>query len=117
MSGCEVPIENLQAAPKPPKSPIAKYIAAMLNMQAKTATKNGVKLKIAVVPDAYLFFMAKTYQDYEDLGLDEKLLARSWRAPIPSTSDSATASFSGSTLPEMEATMSSSIKASPGTSR
>lgn len=71
-----VPIENLQAAPKPPKSPIAKYIAAMLNMQAKTATKNGVKLRIAVVPDAYLFFMAKTYQDYEDLGLDEKLLAK-----------------------------------------
>ena len=67
---------SLSAAPKPPKSPIAKYIEALLKMQVKTATKSGVKMQINVVPDAYLYFMAKKYQEYEDLGLDATLLSK-----------------------------------------
>lgn len=69
-------LEDLQAAPKPPKSPIAKYIEALLKMQTKSATKSYVTMRVSVVPDAYLYFMAKTYREYEDLGLDENLLVK-----------------------------------------
>ena len=83
-----MPLDSLQAAPKDPKknknsktrkapkSSIETYLARMLTMQAKSATKNGVKLTVQAVPDAYLYYMAKIYQDYEGLGLSEELLAK-----------------------------------------
>ena len=83
-----IPLDNLQAAAKDPKknknsktrkapkSSIENYLARMLTMQVKSATKNGVKLTVQAVPDAYLYFMAKTYRDYEGLGLSEELLTK-----------------------------------------
>ena len=70
------PIGELRAAPKPPKSPIGKYLDGLLKMQTKSATKNDVSMRVSVIHDAYLYFMAKTYQEYEDLGLDENLLSK-----------------------------------------
>ena len=70
------PLCSLPAAPKPPKSPIEKYIESLLKMQVKTATKSGVKMQVNVVPDAYLYFMASKYQEYEGLGLDAALLSK-----------------------------------------
>ncbi len=83
-----IPLDNLQAAAKDPKknknskarkapkSSIENYLVRMLTMQVKSATKNGVKLTVQAVPDAYLYFMAKTYRDYEGLGLSEELLTK-----------------------------------------
>ena len=83
-----MPLDNLQGAAKDPKknknsktrkapkSSIESYLARMLTMQVKSATKNGVKMTIQVVPDAYLYYMAKIYRDYEGLGLSEGLLAK-----------------------------------------
>ena len=70
------PACSLLAAPKPPKSPIEKYIEGLLKMQVKSATKSGVKMQVSVVPDAYLYFMARKYQEYEGLGLDAALLSK-----------------------------------------
>ena len=70
------PACSLLAAPKPPKSPIEKYIEGLLKMQVKSATKSGVKMQGSVVPDAYLYFMARKYQEYEGLGLDAALLSK-----------------------------------------
>jgi len=70
------PASSLQAEPKPPKSPIVKYIEALLKMQVKSVAKSGVKMQVNVVPDAYLYFMARKYQEYEGLGLDATLLSK-----------------------------------------
>jgi len=78
------------------KSSIESYLARMLTMQVKSATKNGVKMTIQVVPDAYLYYMAKIYRDYEGLGLSEDSWRKSWEAPTPSTSVFKTVSSSGS---------------------
>ena len=83
-----MPLDNLQGATKDPKknknaktrkapkSSIESYLDSLLKMQVKSATKNGVKLTVQVIPDAYLYFMAKMYRDYEGLGLSEELLAK-----------------------------------------
>ena len=67
------PASSLQAEPKPPKSPIVKYIEALLKMQVKSVAKSGVKMQINVVPDAYLYFMAKKYEECLNFGFDEDL--------------------------------------------
>ena len=70
------PFCSLQAAPEAPISSIEKYLQALLKMQVKSATKSGVKMQVHVVPDAYLYFMAKKYKEYEGLGLDATLLSK-----------------------------------------
>lgn len=70
-----VPIGYLSAEPLQPPS-ISVYISELLAMQPVSQSRGGASMDIEVVHDAYLYYMAKAYEEIEDLALDEELLTK-----------------------------------------
>ena len=66
-----LPIGHLAAEPVPG---IGDYIDDLLAMQPLSESRGGVRMDIEVVHDAYLYIMAKKYEEYENYGFDEDLI-------------------------------------------
>lgn len=61
-------------------SSIDDYIDDLLAMQPLSESRSGVRMSIEVVHDAYLYFMAKKYEEYQNFGFDEELLVGKLRS-------------------------------------
>ena len=66
-----LPAGYLAAEPLPS---IADYIDDLLAMQPLSESRSGIRMDIEVVHDAYLYMMARKYEEYENYGFDEDLL-------------------------------------------
>ncbi|MCH2580271.1 MAG: hypothetical protein MK133_03625 [Planctomycetes bacterium] len=66
-----LPIGHLAAEPVPG---IGDYIDDLLAMQPLSNSRGGVRMDIEVVHDAYLYIMAKKYEEYANYGFDEDLI-------------------------------------------
>ncbi len=66
-----LPVGYLAAEPVPG---IGDYIDDLLAMQPLSKSRGGVRMDIEVVHDAYLYMMAKKYEEYENYGFDEDLI-------------------------------------------
>ena len=70
------PGENLRCEPEPiaaAPSSIEDYMDDLLAMQPIAESRSGVRMSIEVVHDAYLYFMAKKYEECLNFGFDEDL--------------------------------------------
>ena len=68
------PIGYLSAEPLPAPSAIDDYIDDLLAMQPLSESRGGVRMDIEVVHDAYLYMMARKYEEYGNYGFDEDLI-------------------------------------------
>ncbi len=71
------PSKNLRCEPEPiaaAPSSIEDYMDDLLAMQPIAESRSGVRMSIEVVHDAYLYFMAKKYEECQNFGFDEDLI-------------------------------------------